>query len=335
MQPFVYERPGRATAAIEAAVQPGAMFVAGGTTVFDLLKLNVLQAQRLVDIARLDMPQLHAIDVSATAIRLGALVRMADVATHGEIRAICPLIPQSLDLGASQQIRNMARLGGNVLQRTRCAYYREPSFAQCNRRNPGSGCAALEGHNRQHAVLGTSDACIAVYPGDFPQALVALDANVHTLGRGGKVRHIPFAELHRRPAHRPELETVLEQGELITGFTIPRGAWMRRSLYLKIRDRQSYAFALSSAAVALELTADGAVREARIALGGVATIPWRAKAAEAALKNKPMTEALAHQAAEQAFEGAVARSHNAFKIPLGKQTLVRALMSAAAMEVSA
>jgi xanthine dehydrogenase YagS FAD-binding subunit len=195
------------TEAIAAALQPQTLFVAGGTTVFDLMKLDVLRASDLVDVTRLDMPQLQAIEVTAEAIWLGAMVRMADLAAHAEIQATCPMIAQSLDLGASQQIRNMARLGGNVLQRTRCAYYREPSFAECNRRNPESGCAALAGYNRQHAVLGISEACIAIYPGDFPQALIALDASVHTLASGGKRRAFPFAQLHRLPGTRPDIET--------------------------------------------------------------------------------------------------------------------------------
>ncbi|PZP51004.1 MAG: FAD-binding molybdopterin dehydrogenase [Agrobacterium fabrum] len=333
MRPITYEKPETLEAAILALGRPDSLFVAGGTTVFDLMKVNVLKAGHLVDVTRLGDPRLSAIEISDTAIRVGALVRMADLAAHPEIRSICPLIPQSLDLGASEQIRNMARLGGNVLQRTRCTYFRDPSFGACNKRNPGSGCVALDGHNRQHAILGTSEACIAIYPGDFPQALAALDARVETIGRQGRMRTIPFTDLHRLPGVTPHVETVLERDELITGFVIPRGPWMRRSLYLKIRDRQSYAFALASAAVALDLAADGTVREARIGLGGVATVPWRAREAEAALKGSILTEENAHRAAEAAFAGAVAHSHNHYKIPLGKQTLVRALLAAAMMEI--
>ncbi|WLR99628.1 FAD binding domain-containing protein [Shinella sumterensis] len=333
MQPITYEKPETMEAAVRALGREDALFVAGGTTVFDLLKVNVMQASHLVDVTRLADPRLSAIEIGEEEIRIGSLVRMADLAAHPGIRAICPLIPQSLDLGASEQIRNMARLGGNVLQRTRCAYFREASFAACNKRRPGSGCAALEGHNRQHAVLGASDACIAVYPGDFPQALAALDARVETIGRQGRVRAIPFTKLHRLPDTTPHVETVLEREELITGFVIPRGPWMKRSLYLKIRDRQSYAFALASAAVALDLAAVGVVRDARIGLGGVATVPWRSAEAEAALKGHPLTEENAQRAADAAFAGAFARSHNHYKIPLGKQTLVRALLGAAAMEI--
>ncbi len=333
MRPILYERPATVEAAIQALGHADAFFVAGGTTLFDLMKVDVIRASRLVDVTRLKEPQLDAITVEDTTIRLGALARMADVAAHPDIMAVCPLIPQSLNLGASQQIRNMARLGGNVLQRTRCAYFRDVSFEQCNKRSPGSGCAALDGHNRQHAVLGTSSACIAVYPGDFLQALAALDARVEIIGRQGRVRSIPFTKLHLQPGTTPQAETVLERDDLITGFVIARGPWMKRSLYLKIRDRESYAFALASAAVALDLDLEGMVREARIGLGGVATTPWRARDAEAALKGRRLDEEAAQQAAEAAFAGAAAHSHNQFKIPLGKQTLVRALLSAAAMEI--
>lgn len=333
MQPIFHEVPLTTEAAVRALDQPDALFLAGGTTLFDLMKIDVVRAGRLVDITRLQEPRLSVIEVTDKAIRLGALARMADVAAHAGIKAICPLIPQSLDLGASQQIRNMARLGGNVLQRTRCAYFRDVSFAQCNKRSPGSGCAALDGHNRQHAVLGANEACIAVYPGDFPQALAALDATVETVGRHGRTRSIRFTELHRPPGSTPQIETVLDRDELITGFVIPRGPWMMRSLYLKIRDRESYAFALASAAVALDVADDGIVREARIGLGGVATTPWRSHDAEAVLKGRRLTEDVARQAAEAAFAPAVARSHNRYKIPLGKQTLVRALLGASAMEI--
>ncbi|MDH7785459.1 xanthine dehydrogenase YagS FAD-binding subunit [Ochrobactrum sp. 19YEA23] len=333
MQPITYEKPETIAAAVRALSQPDTIFVAGGTTVFDLMKINVLKASHLVDVTRLGDPRLSTIEVSDTAIRLGSLVRMADVAAHPAIRAICPLIPQSLDLGASEQIRNMARLGGNVLQRTRCAYFRDPSFGACNKRNPGSGCAALDGHNRQHAILGTSEACIAIYPGDFPQALVALDAQVEIIGRQGRPRTISFKDLHKQPGLTPHIETVLERDELLTGFVIPRGPWMRRSLYLKIRDRQSYAFALASAAVALDLADDGTVRDARLALGGVATVPWRAREAENLLKGAVLTEQSAQRVAEAAFADAIAHAHNQYKVPLGKQTLVRALLGAATMEI--
>jgi xanthine dehydrogenase YagS FAD-binding subunit len=224
----------------------------------------------------------------------------------------------------------MATLGGNVLQRTRCNYFRDTSWSACNKRNPGSGCAAVDGLNRQHAVLGTSKDCIATYPGDFAQALLALDANVDIAGANGD-RTMPFAALHRMPGSTPNVETALVPGDVITGFTIPAGPWTRRSLYMKIRDRQSYEFALASAAVALDLV-DGVVKQARIALGGVATVPWRAREAEAALAGKPLDEAAAANAARITFAGAAPRTHNAYKVALGQKTVVRALLQAATLE---
>ena len=256
---------------------------------------------------------------------------MADAADHPLIRQTYPLIAQSLELAASPQLRNMASLGGNVLQRTRCNYCRDTSWTACNRRSPGSGCAALDGVNRKHAVLGTSGDCIATYPGDFAQALTALRASVEIAAPEGP-RIIPFEDLHRLPGSTPHLETNLRPGELITGFFVPAGPWTRRSLYLKVRDRESYEFALASAAVALELR-DGNVEQARIALGGVATKPWRAREAEVALEGKPVTESNARAAAEAAFASSRARGENEYKPELGRRTLVRALLQAAAMEV--
>ncbi|MBV9558211.1 MAG: FAD binding domain-containing protein, partial [Pseudolabrys sp.] len=252
-------------------------------------------------------------------------------ADHPDIRANFPVIAQSLQLAASAQIRNMAALGGNVLQRTRCPYFRDVSYAHCNKRNPGSGCAALDGFNRMHAVLGASDQCIATYPGDFAQALLALDAQVEVDGPRGQ-RTIPFASLHKAPDDTPHIETSLAPGDLITAFNIPATPFAKRSLYLKIRDRESYEFALASAAVALDID-NGSVKQARIALGGVATTPWRAKEAEAALAGKPLDEASAKAAADAAFATAKPREHNAFKIELGKRTLTRALLQAAALEI--
>jgi xanthine dehydrogenase YagS FAD-binding subunit len=242
-----------------------------------------------------------------------------------------PMIAQSLKLAASQQLRNMASLGGNVLQRTRCPYFRDVSYASCNKRNPGSGCTALESLHREHAVLGVSEACIASYPGDFGQALIALDAIVELAGPEGE-RRISFAELHRMPGDTPQLETTLMPGELITAFVVPAAPWTRRSLYLKVRQRESYEFALASAAVALDLGDDRLVRGVRVALGGVATVPWRAQDAEAALLGKTLDEQAASAAADAAFVNAKPRGDNAYKVALGKRTLVRALLQAAAME---
>jgi xanthine dehydrogenase YagS FAD-binding subunit len=333
MLPFAYERTDTPRAAVAAfnSSNGATQYLAGGTTLLDLMKLDVMRPAHVVDINALDRTQLGQIIADGRGLRLGGLVRMADAAEHPDVKSSYPVIAQSLQLAASQQIRNMARLGGNVLQRTRCTYFRDTSYSNCNKRNPGSGCAALDGVNRGHAILGVSDGCIATYPGDFAQALIALDASVEITGAKGD-RKIPFAGLHRQPGDRPDVETTLAPGDIITGFTIPAGTWTRRSLYLKIRDRQSYEFALASAAVALDVS-DGAVREARIALGGVATVPWRAKDAEAALIGKPIDDATLKGAADAAFAQAQPREHNAFKVTLGKRTLIRALRQAASLEI--
>jgi xanthine dehydrogenase YagS FAD-binding subunit len=337
MRPFEFTRSNDARAAIlanrsdAAGNEPTAQYLAGGTTLLDLMKLDVMRPARVVDINALQKSDLGRIEASPKGLRLGALVRMADAAEHSEIKKNFPIIVQALQLAASAQIRNMASLGGNVLQRTRCSYFRDTSYAQCNKRNPGSGCAALEGLNRQHAVLGASDQCIATYPGDFAQALVALDAEVEIGGERG-TRTVPFASLHRLPATTPHIETTLAPGELIMAFRIPETPFARRSLFLKIRDRESYEFALASAAVALDLDG-GTVKQARIALGGVATVPWRAKEAEAHLKGKTLDDQTAAVAADKAFAQATPREHNQFKVELGKRTLIRALRQAVALEI--
>jgi xanthine dehydrogenase YagS FAD-binding subunit len=294
------------------------------------MKLDVMRPEQVVDINALE-GELGHIDAGPTGLRLGALVRMADAADHPGINRDFPMVAQSLKLAASQQLRNMASLAGNVLQRTRCPYFRDVSYPDCNKREPGSGCAAVTGFNRSHAVLGVSQNCIATYPGDFAQALIALDASIEIAGPQAR-RNIPFAALHRRPGDAPDIETTLRPDEMITSFLVPPGPWTRRSLYLKVRDRKSYEFALASAAVALELDA-GTVRSARIALGGVATVPWRAASAEAALKGKSINDETKKAAAEAAFAGARAHQHNAFKIELGKRTLMHALDQTAAMEI--
>jgi xanthine dehydrogenase YagS FAD-binding subunit len=308
----------------EAEAQP----LAGGTTLIDLMKLDVMRPRRLVDINPL-ASQWSAIDLSSDHLRLGAMARMSDVAGHADVARNYPVIAEALRLAASQQIRNMATLGGNVMQRTRCTYFRDVSYDACNKRNPGSGCAAMQGFNRTHAVLGTSDQCIATYPGDFAQALIALNANVEITGKSG-TRNLPFEQLHKQPGRSPQIETTLEPGELISGFLI-QGRWPR-SVYLKVRDRQSYEFALASAAVALDVQ-DGFVRDARIALGGVATVPWRAREVEMLLKDQKFDDALANRVAEAAFATAMPRKYNAFKIELGQRVVARALQQAATMEV--
>jgi xanthine dehydrogenase YagS FAD-binding subunit len=334
VRPFIYEHvadTGAATQAAAAINGGEASYLAGGTTLIDLMKLDVMRPSHVIDINALDRTTHGRIEISPSGLRLGALVRMADAADHPDIVEQYPVISQSLQLAASAQLRNMASLGGNVLQRTRCTYFRGVSYAACNKRSPGSGCAALDGVNRAHAVLGTSDQCIATYPGDFGQALLALDASVDLIGPGG-ARTIPFAKLHRQPGDRPDQETNLKPGELIVSFKVPAAPWTRRSLYLKVRDRQSYEFALASAAVALDLQ-DGTVREARIALGGLSTVPWRAADAEAALRGKPIDEDTLAYAADAAFAGAKGYGHNNFKIELGKRTLTRALLQVAALEI--
>jgi xanthine dehydrogenase YagS FAD-binding subunit len=334
MQPFLYHRAATfddaerafATGAPSAA---RAQFVAGGTTLLDLMKLNVMQPAAVVDIN--DLPDLTSIEKTSSGVRLGALTRMADAAEHPLIAGPYPVVAQSLLLAASPQIRNMASLGGNVLQRTRCVYFRDIAWAACNKRNPGSGCAAIEGLNRRHALLGVSDDCIAGYPGDFAQALIALDATIDVM-RSGERRTMPFSDLHTKPGRRPDVETILAPGEIITAITLPAIEWSWRSRYVKVRDRQSYEFALASAAVALDLDEDRRVRDVRIALGGVATVPWRARDAEATLKGKPLDEDAAKAAGKAAFEGARPLEHNRFKIALGQSVVARALLETAALE---
>jgi xanthine dehydrogenase YagS FAD-binding subunit len=342
MRPFQFTRADDAKAAVLAyqaersadesdAINAPSQYLAGGTTLLDLMKLDVMRPSRIIDINGLQDADLGRIEVGPRGFRLGAMARMSDTADHDEVRKQFPVIAQALQLAASAQIRNMASLGGNVLQRTRCSYFRDTSYGNCNKRIPGSGCAALEGINRSHAVLGTSGQCIASYPGDFGQALIALDARIEVSGPRGP-REFPFANLHRPPGETPQIETTLAPGELITAFQIPAVPFARRSLFLKIRDRQSYEFALASAAVALDLDG-GTVKEARIALGGVATIPWRAGEAETLLKGKQLDEQTATAAANAAFAQASPHEHNKFKIELGKRTLVRALRQAASLEI--
>ena len=329
MRPYANERVNSPNAAVAAFDdQRATAFLAGGTTLIDLMKLDVMRPERVVDISALGLDR---IEIGDSGVRLGASVRMADAEMHPDLRRRVPMLTDSLALAASTQIRHMATLGGNVLQRTRCPYFRDVSWAACNKRTPGSGCAALEGFNRSHAVLGTSDACIATYPGDFAQALIALDAVVDVAGSRGR-RQIPFADLHVAPGRTPDVETTLAPDDLIIGFELPVEPWFRRSLYLKIRDRESYEFALASAAVALDLDGD-TVRQARIALGGLATVPWRSREAEQALVGRTLDDASCDLAAKVALSGANPREHNAFKVELGRQTLVRALLQAAAMEV--
>jgi len=327
MRRFTYARPGSATEAVQMMAQTSgrnARFFAGGTTLVDLMKLGVEVPGHLIDITGLD--ELARYDVSGPReLVFGSLAHMSDVADDPVVRSQYPALSEALSKGASQQLRNMATLGGNLLQRTRCAYFRAPEYP-CNKRAPGSGCSAIGGVNRGHAVLGVSDSCIAVYPGDLAVALVAFDAVVDVIGPQGN-RSIPVADLHREPGTTPQLETTLAGDELITRVRVPVTRAGRASTYQKIRDRESYAFALASAAVALDF-ADGRVTDARAALGGVATKPWRAWSAEQSLVGQPLTASAAQRAGELAFANARTTTQNAFKVPLGIQTVVESLMIA-------
>jgi xanthine dehydrogenase YagS FAD-binding subunit len=285
----------------------------------DLMKLEVMTPSRVVDINRLP---LRGISVDRDGLHIGALERMSDVARHEDVRSRYPMISQALELSASPQLRNMASMGGNLLQRTRCSYFRDLS-TPCNKRTPGSGCAALAGHNRMHAVLGTSDACVAAHPSDLAVPLVALDAQVHLTGRDGQ-RTVPIGEFYRLPDQAPHLENQLRAGELVTGLTVPPLPWATRSAYLKIRDRQSYEFALTSAAIALDVRG-GTILGARVAAGGVGSRPWRLPAVEQALVGRPATAQTYEAAAARATDGARPLTHNAFKPALLRRTLVRAL----------
>src|SRR6266850_1944662 len=303
--------------------RPGAMFLAGGTTLVDLMKVEVLTPDTVVDVRPLG---LSSIDVSDEAIAIGATVTNSQVASHPVVRDRFPLLSQAILSGATTQIRNMATVAGNLLQRTRCPYFRDV-HASCNRRQPGSGCDALEGFNRGHAVLGVSEHCIATHPSDMCVALAVLDADVHTLRPNGTTRSIPFRDFHLAPGDTPQIEVTLEHGELITHIVIPHLPAARRSHYLKVRDRASYEFALSSAAVVLDLERD-TIRAARLGLGGIATTPWRATEAERSLTGRKASDATFRDAAEIALTGAVAREHNHFKIELAKRTIVRAFATA-------
>jgi len=327
MHPFSYIRTTDERAAIgEVAAAPDANFIAGGSTLIDLMKLNVMQPTRLIDINALPLTKIET--VADGSVRIGAMVRNSDMAYDETIRTRYPVLSEALLSGASAQLRNVATLGGNIMQRTRCYYFRDTAMP-CNKREPGSGCSAMEGINRIHAILGASSRCIASHPSDMCVALIALDAVVHVRGPRGE-RTIPFADFHVLPGDHPEVETVLEHGELITAVTLPPLPFATRSHYLKVRDRASYAFALVSVAAALDVQ-QGTIRNARLALGGVGTKPWRAADAERALLGKRAGEAAYRAAAEIALRSAKPHKHNAFKVELAKRSLVRALTTVEAM----
>ncbi|HEY0757638.1 MAG TPA: xanthine dehydrogenase family protein subunit M [Acidisarcina sp.] len=322
MKPFTYQRardPEDAVVAIGQHRQ--AKLLGGGTNLLDLMKMEVEQPDQIVDINRL---QLSAIEpLSDGGLRLGALARNTDTANHPLVRERYPLLSQAILSGATVQLRNRATNGGNLLQRTRCYYFYDPAYAHCNKRNPGSGCDAIGGYNRIHAILGASEDCIATHPSDMCVALAALEASVRVRGSKGE-RMIPFHEFHRLPGKTPQLDTNLKPDELILSIDLPQSAYSTHSHYLKVRDRASYAFALVSVAAALDL--DGStVRSARLALGGVAHKPWRSERAEQMLAGMPLSAANFEAAATELVAGAKTYEHNAFKVEMAKHAVVRAL----------
>ncbi|MGL4555383.1 MAG: FAD binding domain-containing protein [Gemmataceae bacterium] len=319
MNPFRYSVALKADDAVAAGADRAAAFLAGGTTLLDLMKLHVLKPERLIDINRLPMAK---IDADKAGLKIGAMARMSDVADDPSVRAAYPVIREALLESASPQLRNMASIGGNLLQRVRCSYFRDTTWP-CNKREPGSGCSALDGENRMHAVLGTSEKCIATHPSDLAVALVALDAVVRLQGKDGE-RAVPVRDFHLLPGDTPHVENVLKPGELIVGVEVPASPLAARSHYLKVRDRASYEFALVSVAAALTVEG-GKVTDCRVALGGVGTKPWRSPEAEAALKGQPAGEKAYRAAAEVALAGAKPRGHNKFKVELAKRAVVRAL----------
>ncbi len=326
MELFSYVRAEGAAATVQlVGGEAGAEYLAGGTNLVDLMKLDVRTPLKVVDVNHLPLAQ---IEVSDKGVRVGALVRNSDLAYHEAIRKRYPVLSEALLSGATPQLRNMATVGGNLMQRTRCSYFRDTAWA-CNKRQPGAGCAALEGYNRGHAVLGTSDQCIATHPSDMCVALVALDAVVKTQGPRGE-RSIPITDFHVSYGDDPARETVLEHGELITAVELPATPFFARSHYLKVRDRAAFEFALASVAAALEVR-DGRITAARLALGGVATKPWRAFAAERALVGAAPGAAAYAAAATAALEGAKPQKHNAFKIELARRAIVRALTTVGGM----
>jgi len=320
MNPFEYTRASSVNAAIQA-LSGRAKFLAGGTNLIDLMKNGVETPDHLVDINRAPLAAIEPLPDGG--LRLGALARNSDTANHPQVRQHYPLLSQAILAGASPQLRNLATNGGNLLQRTRCPYFMDTGFVQCNKRHPASGCGALDGFNRMHAIFGASDKCIAVHPSDMCIALAALDATVRVQGRDGE-RRIAFADFHRLPGNTPEIDTNLKPGELIVSIDLPPNPYAAHSHYQKVRDRLSYEFALVSVAAALDLDGDS-IRSARIALGGVAHKPWRALAAERSLNGRKLTRDSLQSAARQAVEGAKAYKGNAFKIQLAQSTVFRAL----------
>jgi xanthine dehydrogenase YagS FAD-binding subunit len=324
MRAFTYERATDPGAAVAAVSRPGAKFISGGTNLLDLMRLEIEQPTHLVDISRLPLKEIE--ELPDGGLRIGAEATNSDVAADRLVRTHYPVLSQALVAGASGQLRNKASIGGNLLQRTRCPYFYYPTTEGCNKLEPGSGCAALGGYNRGHAILGASEACIAVHPSDMAVALAALEAQIDLLGADGAARRVPIGDFHRLPGDTPHIETVLEPGEMITGVVLPIQP-SGRQVYRKVRDRASYEFALVSVA-AIVATERGTIMAARVALGGVAHKPWRSVEVEAALVGGPATMDTFRTAAEAAMAGAVGRGHNDFKIELAKRTLCRTLANA-------
>jgi xanthine dehydrogenase YagS FAD-binding subunit len=325
MRPFTYSRPKSIDEALRAYMQDSeAKFIGGGTNLVDLMKMGVEHPPQLIDINKLP---LTGIEERNGGVRIGALVSNTAVANHPLIRTRYPVLSQAILAGASPQLRNMATMGGNLLQRTRCYYFYDPSYSECNKRVPGSGCAALHGYNRIHAILGQSEQCIAVHPSDMCVALAALDAEVQVKGPKGE-RSIPFTDFHRLPGNTPQTETNLGSGELITAIDLPAISYGRRSHYLKVRDRHSYAFALVSVAAIVDLDPNEKIREARIALGGIAMKPWRATQAEKVLAGQKPDEETLNAAADAELRNAHGYEYNSFKIELARRCIRRAVNEA-------
>jgi xanthine dehydrogenase YagS FAD-binding subunit len=321
---FEYSRVSSIKAAIDmAAKNPTGGFIAGGTNLVDLMKKGIMSPTRLIDINNLPLKDIRE---TATGLTVGALVINSDLAENEIVRNNYPLLAMALRAGASPQLRNMATLGGNMMQRTRCTYFYDTAMP-CNKRQPGSGCGALQGYNRMHAIFGASDTCIAVHPSDMCVALAALNATVTVNGPKGE-RKIAFADFHRLPGNNPEKDNTLLKGELVTSITIPKNSFTKNVYYLKIRDRASYAFALISVAAALELNGN-TIRNARLAMGGVAHKPWRLVESEKFLVGKAATKENFDKAAELAMKGAKAYGHNNFKLKMGPVAIVEALTKAA------
>ena len=327
MQSIFYDRANDVKHAIDLARQPGAKFIGGGTNLLDLYKSGIEKPVRLVDVSRLPLSAIE--ETPDGGLRIGAMASNTAVANHPLVRERYRILSEAILNGATTQLRNMATVGGNLLQRTRCYYFTDPTFTRCNKRDPGSGCDAMGGFNRIHAILGASDQCIATNPSDMNVALAALDAVIHLQGPNGE-RQVAIGDFHRLPEDRPQDDTTILPGELITAVVLPPSKFAQHSHYLKVRDRASYAFALVSVAAGIEMDGD-TVRDARIVLGGVAHKPWRAFDAEAALRGQPLSDEVLKRVGAAAVAGAQAYEHNAFKVELAPRAVARALRIAGGM----